>query len=133
METSCCGCIECLVPELSFQDGLRGTWSSSGHSGPGIANFVLFLFAAGGSSLRETGAEVEAAAEPGWKAPDSGTPCYHFREGGAEGLRGEGKRLCCVWRTWLVSGLNQAHGQRSRWKAQGCPSGFGQRLPALPL
>lgn len=29
--------------------------------------------------------------------------------------------------------LNQAHGQRSRWKAQGCPSGFGQRLPALPL
>lgn len=48
-----------------------------------MANLILFLFAAGGSSLRETGAEVGAAAEPGWKAPDSGTPCYHVGDRGA--------------------------------------------------
>lgn len=110
----------CFRPALTepvrlwrYQEGwtLR---TASGDPGPQV--FIL-----SGSGLPRTlwqWPRWVAAEDPGWKAPDSETPRYHFCE--AQGTVGKGRRSCCVWHTELASGLNQAHTQGSRWKTRGC-------------
>lgn len=62
-----------VVPELNSQKRLRAAFSQVLNLlGAGMPNSILLLCAGGGSLLREMG----AAAEPTWKAPDSGTPFY---------------------------------------------------------